>query len=365
MIVIHIGFPKSGSSTIQTFLDANEQALRGLSIDYTGVGRRARKGHHQLVHELKSRADRFDPRGGRLADVGPHVRDSGYETTILSSELFSNCSASEIKRVADALAPASQPVRIILIIRDLIGFVPSSYAQKIRYGNNVYDFDEFFKERLSEGRFEQYEVAERWAEVFGWDALKVRVLDPALLLNGDLIDDFLFSAGLDPNIETLRSMPRQARVNESAGWMTIEAVRALFGGVSGLRRPNYLVKLVRSELSDFKKKRIGIAAEEVAPVLGWNKDKGLYLTRPQADVTLEAYCASVGRLNGQLLTKIPEPLSLDARGFQERAFLPDATHIPADQLAKFYELLEAKLDEDPRFARPAKVVRLARRRAKS
>jgi hypothetical protein len=351
MIVVHIGFPKTGSTTIQTFLDANDEALLGMSIDYTRLGRHERKGHHQLVHELKGMAARVNPLSGGVADVGERARVSGHRTTIISSEIFSACDGDEVRRLHAALSPAGQSFRIVLYIRDLLGFVPSSYAQKIRYGVNTYDFDEFFETRKSERRFEQFEVAERWAGVFGWDALKVRVLDPALLLNGDLIDDFLATADLDPDLPQLRALPRQARVNESAGWKTIEAIRALFGGYSSLKKKNNIVRLLNSDINEYKRKLIGMCAEDVAPVLNWVKDKGQYLTRTQATILLDSHTQSIKKLNEYLPIKIPEPLSLDARGFIERPFLPNASFIPKSELKTFYELLEEKMRTVPRLAR--------------
>ena len=51
MIVIHIGLKKSGSSSIQAFLKANEDALQGLSVDYPPTGRAARA-HHNLALDI-------------------------------------------------------------------------------------------------------------------------------------------------------------------------------------------------------------------------------------------------------------------------------------------------------------------------
>ena len=40
-------------------------------------------------------------------------------------------------------------------------------------------------------RVHYFDTVRRWADAFGWEYLRVRVLDPAYLLNRDLIDDLL------------------------------------------------------------------------------------------------------------------------------------------------------------------------------
>ncbi|MEO7027374.1 MAG: hypothetical protein ABI056_07460 [Caulobacteraceae bacterium] len=342
MIVVHIGLPKSGSATIQTFLDTNEAALRGLSIDYPPLGRQGRKAHHNFAHELKGRAERFDHRSGRVADLVTHLAKTPHRTTILSAESFAACDGEAVARFHDQLSRAGQPLRVIMVIRDLVDLAPSSYAQKVRHGVNTYDFDAFFEERTAKDKFNVFGVAENWAAAFGWDALRIRVLDPAQLVNGDLIDDFLTVAGVDPMAPEVRALPRQVRVNESAGWMTLEALRALFKGESGLPASHPLVIRLASGLRGFEKKRIGRAGEEVGAAMGWNADRGGYLTRGQARWMLDAYDASLSGLNRHLAKGLPAPLDLDAREFVERAFLPDATHIPADALAAFYDALAAR-----------------------
>jgi hypothetical protein len=72
MIVIHIGFPKAGSTTIQTYLNTNQAALRGLSIDFPTLGLANRANHHTIAHELAGRMERIKPKHGGV----PPTRDT-------------------------------------------------------------------------------------------------------------------------------------------------------------------------------------------------------------------------------------------------------------------------------------------------
>ncbi|MBA3810894.1 MAG: hypothetical protein H0X27_04465 [Caulobacteraceae bacterium] len=69
---------------------------------------------------------------------------------------------------------------------------------------------------------------------------------------------------------------------------------------------------------------------------GWNQEKGRYLTRAQARHCLDVDAATIEALNQRLPRALPPPLDLDARGFQEREFIPDAAHTPPKELAAFY-----------------------------
>ena len=345
MIVVHIGLPKCGSSTIQTFLNANDEALRALSVDYPRVGRLKRLAHHNFANELKGRGDKFNPISGRVENLPEHVRNSPFATTVLSSEGFATCAAESVERLGRVLKSAGRPVRIIMVIRNLVSQAPSTYAQRVRHGHNTHDFDTFFDQWLNDDRFSPFGIAKRWADVFGWDAMRLRVLDPSRLLNGDLIDDFLDALDLDPNAAALRALPRQPRVNESAGWMTLEAIRALFGGRSGLDRDHPLTRLIDGGLPDHMMKRLGTAAEQTGEAFGWNRDRGRYLTRSQAEVLFSAYIDCLRRLSDHLPLSLQPPDDLESLGFVEREFLPDAPHIPAGMLSDFYETLADRVAE--------------------
>lgn len=354
MIFIHIGLSKAGSATIQTFLDTHESALRELSVDYPRLGRLNRNAHHNFANELKGRSDRFNPLSGSVSELADYLREARHRTTVLSSEGFWTCSAQAVRRFAASLAGVNAPIRIILVIRDMVDIAPSTYAQEVRHGIRTFDFDSFFGQKQAHDRFNAFEAAKRWADAFGWEALVVRVLDPAMLLGGDLITDFLGQIGLDPESPLISNLPRRPRVNVSAGWKTLEAVRALFSGRSGLDEDHPLARLVAADLPDFRKKRIGVAAEAVGGELGWNLDRGRYLTLAQARWLYGAYLGVLDALNARLPCELPPPTSLEARRFIAREFMPDAGHIPAAALSDFYDRVATQVETEARRAQMAK-----------
>ena len=336
MIVIHIGLKKSGSASIQTFLAANEDALRSIEVDYSPVGRTKRKAHHNLASEAIVRK-RFNADRGTLADVAVAARDSQARQIILSSEVFEGCEDHAVEYIKSQLIPSGREFRIVVVIRELMELITSSYAQKIRYGYHTYDFDSFFDARLNEKRIDYFETVNRWASAFGWDNIRVRPLDSRHLLNADLIDDFLDSAGVNVSDPRLQEMHRPGLVNAASGWKTLEAIRGLHSGRHGLPPTHPLAILVSKNTARAEGKAIEMVAQDISRQLGWPSDKSLYLTRAQAQQSLEIYAGAVEALNRRLPIALPTPRTLDERGFTERQFLPDISHISPVELDVFFD----------------------------
>lgn len=341
MIVIHIGLRKSGSTSIQRFLSANEEALRTMGIDYPPIARATRPSHRNLAYEIRGHPD-FNPRHGALSQIADHRRDSAAEVMVLSSENFEACGVSDASRLKAILGREGDNFRIVLIIRDLISLAPSTYSQNIRNGKNIFDFDTFFERRMRKGGVEFFYTAKAWAEAFGWENLRVRVLDPRYLANGDLIDEFLTLLGLDLDQDKMRRLERPGIPNASPGWRVQEAVRRLYGGRHALDGEHTLG--APTQHGKEQRKIVGYFAREVGERWGWNADLGRYLTRPQAQRCLEVYAGAVEMLNQNVGEPVPPPLELDARGFIEREFLPDASLISPRDLQSFYDETAAFAD---------------------
>ncbi len=347
MFVIHIGLKKSGSASIQTFLAANEDALRSVGVDYSPVGRTKRKAHHNLASEAIVRK-RFSAERGTLADLAEAAQKSQAKRIIISSEVFEGCEDHAVEYIKAALAPVGRDFCIVLIVRELMDLITSSFAQKIRYGFHTYDFDEFFESRLNETRVDYFETASRWANSFGWESIRIRPLDARHLRNGDLIDDFLECAGVDINDPLFPPMVRPGLVNAASGWKTLEAIRGLHLGRHGLSPTHPLAILVSNRKVRAEGKAIERVAQDISKQLGWSADKSLYLTRAQAQQSLDIYVSAIEALNERLTIPLPPPRTLDERGFTERAFLPDISRISPVELEVFFDEIADSLFAEAR-----------------
>lgn len=341
MILIHIGLKKSGSASLQTFLSVNEKRLREFSIDYAPIGRPNRKAHHNLASEIQGRR-KFNPRRGTVAELAEYWRTAASRSLVISSEMFEEAEIPQISAMRDTLLRAREheEFRIVLIIRNLVDLIPSSYGQKVKYGFNTYDFDSFFAERMRERRINYFDTAQRWADIFGWQNMAVRLLDPNCLRGGDLVSDVLATAGLAPQDIRRLAFEDTGIQNSTPGWKVLEAVRALYGRRHRLPEHHRLL----SYCTRGQQKEVGRMADAIGAERGWNSDRGNYLTREQAQSCLNVYRTNIERLNKFVSEKLPPPESLDSRGFQERKFLPDMVEIPEGELRDFYDQLANSLN---------------------
>ena len=212
--VIHIGTPKSGTTTIQSFLALNRTALAAQGFRYEpmdprhsaqlelGLAGMIRAG--ETVDEpvrqwalgayseagQKAHVDRFE---AMLADG---VRSWPEHTYIGSSEqVFAWLSKpARIEALDRFLRQFFDSVRYIVYFRPQHELMLSSYSERIKRGETL-TFDQHFDERS--GGMNWNRRARNWTETLGRDALSIRLLDSGRMMNGDLLDDFCAAAGLD------------------------------------------------------------------------------------------------------------------------------------------------------------------------
>ena len=338
MIVIHAGQPKAGSTTIQAFLSSNEDVLRRHSVDYPRAGRPLDICHRNIADEIQG-LKTYRPGNGELRALVDYCHQSDARTIIVSAEGFESCETDQAIRLAELKRDATEMIRVVLIVRDLVSVMPTSYAQMVKVGYKVHDFYEFFEMRMRERRVHYFETARRWADAFGWENLRIRPLESAHLINGDLVDDFLCQAELDLNEPWVRSLQRTEARNSNPGWRVVEAMRALYGGREELPANHPLADAMRQ--SREQRRFVGRRGVRIGGKRGWNADRGFYLTREQAEQCLLVNDASIRQLNDHVDQQLPLPPGLDERGFVPRDQMPDASLIPRVDLHDFYDELGA------------------------
>jgi hypothetical protein len=347
-LVIHIGLRKAGSSTIQQFLNENEQELNALGCDYPRAGRRSRWSHLNIAAEIRG-LSQYDAEYGGVEELKTYLESQEFPFTVISSEVFEPASRNSIQQLKNMLSPLFSETEILLIARDPQGLIPSSYAEGVASGRKTMDFDSLFDQLISMRRLNYFLTARRWALVWGWKSIRVRLLDRQHMINGDLADDFMSTIGLDLSDPLYKALKKSAAANVSPGWRVIEALRAFYGGKHALPNDHSLLKIPH-ELSNIRLLRS--CAEVLGGTMGWNMDRGSYVTRSQAELCEKVYFEAIEELNGRLTTKVPLPASLAVKGFKEREFLPDAQLIDKGELREFYDalgeiyVLKAKLAVD-------------------
>jgi hypothetical protein len=350
MIAIHIGASKAGSTTIQQFLRANAETLRQIGVDYPRICQSNRGYHVNLYYNLRGHPN-FKPQFGSLKQLVDHIGTQKFKTTILSAEELQRCKTSEVTALKESLHAVDDDIQIRLIIRDLVDLMPSTYSQSTKGGENALDFDTFFAERVSHRGTGFVETARVWGDAFGWDRLRVRVLDRKLLLNGDLIDDFLTGVGVDPRAREFERSEAISVANASPGWRVLEAVRALYSGGHGLPTGHPMTQFDADDQDE--RKLVGRLARQLGSELGWDAERGRYLSRAQAQQCLDIHRDAIASLNEMLSEGLSQPLGLSERGFVEREFMPEASQIAPVELRAFYDKLAARTSRKHRAAASA------------
>jgi hypothetical protein len=245
--LVHIGQPKTGTSSIQSFLYRNRAALaaqgaryerevagRGSQIEYPMAALLAR-GVLPRQEEARLRY--------RAVDAGMQAREYGGVAERLTRfptrhgeplALFSSEHCLPWLHTDDLVAAfdemfraAFDEVRYLVYLRRPADLVVSEYSERIKRGATV-TFDEHLERRLK--ALGQARTIERWARVVGPERLTVRLMEPDALTEGDLLADFCAVCGLDA-----APLARPERENAALTAPGAEALRVLNTRIPELR----------------------------------------------------------------------------------------------------------------------------------
>ncbi len=221
---IHIGMPKTGSSTIQSFLKINADALRGQGIRHDPVNPRFGSQYELATAGLVRAGDTMSD-SVALRVLGLHDPDAqrayvdafearlqqgrrawGEQVYLGSSEHIHAwlTKAEQIRALDDLLQRHFDGVQYLVYLRPQTEMVVSAYSERIRRGETL-SFEDHFNSRLRTLNY--WKSLRLWARVVGEDRITPRLLTPDALVGGDLLDDFCAQAGIDrAGLKTPRRM---------------------------------------------------------------------------------------------------------------------------------------------------------------
>ena len=190
MIILHIGRHKTGTSAIQHFLSRNRLRLRRLGWDYPR-SLSGRAAHHDFVAGLSARRSAGDARATPDSLARECKRMSAWLTTpgdkIVSSEAFQNLDPEILRDIF----PIGR-TRVLVYLREPLDYLISSYAQTIQAQAARTSFVGY----AASFRPDYARFLDRWAAVFGEDAINARIYDRSVLRDGDIVHDFVEALGL-------------------------------------------------------------------------------------------------------------------------------------------------------------------------
>jgi len=253
-LILHIGYNKTGTTSLQAFFAANAAALRANGILYPETGRIPGRNAHYGINLALGIADAARPADiprptGLQAALAAEVAASGCTTVIISSEFLVTSSQADIAAVKTFFA--GYDVRILCYLRRHDHAFESAYAQSIKTTPQppwMTGIESFILFHMGTGRpsYDYAAVLHHWAHHFGRDALIVRPYEAAQN-QPDIHADFLAASGLPDHPDYTRPRP----LNPSISPRTAAAI-ALLGraALPEATRKTVIARLVAAEPRD-------------------------------------------------------------------------------------------------------------------
>jgi hypothetical protein len=231
-IYLHIGAPKTATSTLQHVLAKNSKRLLKNGVLFPQKLRHG-NAHHALVVDLiekysgKPMPDAWyggSQRGHAWEVLQAEIKqhENAIHSVIISSELFfgqSNNLEAMLAEVSTYLQ--GHEVRVIVYLRRQDQLYSSFYNQDVKgirqWRYSAYEF--YQTHQIFEQSYQS--LLNVWSEAFGKKNIIIRPYEVAQWLNGDIVQDFCKSIGTEP----LRAVNEEH--NESLGMIQLYIKRCL------------------------------------------------------------------------------------------------------------------------------------------
>jgi hypothetical protein len=206
-LYLHIGFHKTGTTTIQNFLRINSELIEQKDYLYPVSGRKYHA-HFQLGWGLTPAHvsyNRLFPQMDKLwGELAQEISAKSFSNIILSAEAFDLVN-EHLPKLKEYLA--RYETKIIIYLRRQDHLIQSQYGQKIIKPSvkETRSIDDFIKNLLENDILVHYsKLLDRWEQFFGKENLIVRIYEKEQLPDG-LVADFLNAVGLTLTQEYLIS----------------------------------------------------------------------------------------------------------------------------------------------------------------
>jgi len=228
-LIIHIGWHKTGTTSIQEFLLKNQVSLQKNDKVYYPSEGLLQCAHHVLAWSLQEK--KTSPWGDIPLTTPKAIIEAaivsasahGCENIIFSSEEFCTLSKEQIKLLHAITSTTKGTTSIVAYIRRQDLIIESSYNMEVKWWGTrlAEDFPEYIKRKTPYIKYNH--TLEAWADVFGKDQIKVIPYSPENFFGGDIRLDFCSTANLTP--EGLYF--EKERINDSLSPKSLEFLKTI------------------------------------------------------------------------------------------------------------------------------------------
>lgn len=240
---LHIGTDKTGSTSIQEFLRDNCEMLRAQGY-YVPLLLGRGKQSALLLYTMKAsrlgdenhvwRHSRFKDPLTFHAEVkrrlAREMASVDAPAVIMSAEGLHRRSPEAILRLKALLEPWFSKIYVVIYLRSQATYVLSQYQQEVRSGKTP-SLEEYLLSRLHRNDYDYHAKLQRWADVFGREAVRPRLFERSRFVDGSLICDFLATIGIEDRAWVVEEAPRKASLDSESVALLSNYNAELFSGL--------------------------------------------------------------------------------------------------------------------------------------
>ena len=199
-IFLHIGFHKTGTSSLQETLNRGRKKLleRGVWYPESKLGFPAQQEiAWSLVNKPRPWMNIRETADQIYDGIIARFMEQAADTMILSSEdlTFIENDAKAMNFVKSKFAEFD--VKIIAYVRNPIEFLLSLYGHRMRLGEVRQPFMEYYSNNMNHNIACYAVRLKQWENIFGLKNIRVRKYDPENFYAGNIASDFLYALDLD------------------------------------------------------------------------------------------------------------------------------------------------------------------------
>ncbi len=225
-LVLHIGMPKTGTTSIQETFGRHRKVLLKAGVNYP----RKKPYNHantfapiflekrlNTIYFKQNRINTDDKAKKKVAELKRYwrqeFRKNTQESFVISAESLYRLTPQEILSTKEFVTPFFDRFKVVVYVRRPELALKSLWGQHVKTLSSTQNQQELFDSVIDSFN---YTFVQDWAKAFGRENIIVRPFDKAAFVNGRLLDDFLDSIDSEPNL-----FPKDASQNESFGRHTL------------------------------------------------------------------------------------------------------------------------------------------------
>lgn len=209
-LILHIGTEKTGTSSIQQFLDNNRENLKNNNIHFLKCAGNtnnrklpaaildvsdALNDDFYKLHKIESESAVNAFQKKFFAEFKSEIEGLGEDihTVIISSEHFhSRVNSSHLtSKLYKLLHEYFDDITILCYVREQSQVCESWYSTALKNGHSS-NFSDFVKDcRVDNKYYNYFDILEKWADSFGFEAINARLFDKSYFFQNNLLDDLI------------------------------------------------------------------------------------------------------------------------------------------------------------------------------